>query len=159
MTRLLAALPVVLALQVASAFAAETVITIDADQSIGTVSPRFYGLMTEEINHSYDGGLYAELVQNRAFLDNETRPAHWLAVRGTGAAARNAPSLQKSRLSQRPVTSFPPADSLPSSAGTNLQVKSDLKLDHGWTCGPGPLTNLTTSSNRANFDVWSRQNN
>jgi alpha-N-arabinofuranosidase len=87
MTRLFCALPVLLAFQVASAFAAETVITIDADQSIGTVSPRFYGLMTEEINHSYDGGLYAELVQNRAFLNNETRPAHWSVVQGNGAAA------------------------------------------------------------------------
>ena len=26
--------------------------------------------MTEEINHAYDGGLYAELVRNRAFLDD-----------------------------------------------------------------------------------------
>jgi len=24
-------------------------------------------LMTEEINHSYDGGLYAELIRNRIF--------------------------------------------------------------------------------------------
>ena len=29
------------------------------------VSPRLYGLMTEEINHCYDGGLYAELIRNR----------------------------------------------------------------------------------------------
>lgn len=26
--------------------------------------PAFAGLMTGEINHSYDGGLYAELIQN-----------------------------------------------------------------------------------------------
>ena len=31
------------------------------------VSPTLYGLMTEEINYSYDGGLYAELVRNRTF--------------------------------------------------------------------------------------------
>ncbi len=31
------------------------------------ISPQLYGLMTEGINHSYDGGLYAELIQNRAF--------------------------------------------------------------------------------------------
>ena len=29
--------------------------------------PTFYGLMTEEINYSYEGGLYGELVRNRAF--------------------------------------------------------------------------------------------
>jgi len=33
------------------------------------VPPSFYGLMTEEINHSYDGGLFAELIQNRTFQD------------------------------------------------------------------------------------------
>ena len=26
--------------------------------------------MTEEINYSYDGGLYAELIRNRVFKDN-----------------------------------------------------------------------------------------
>ena len=36
-----------------------------------------YGLMTEEINHAYDGGLYAELIRNRAFLDEAASPAHW----------------------------------------------------------------------------------
>src|SRR5512132_99131 len=53
----------------------------------GKVSPRFYGLMTEEINHAYDGGLYAELVRNRAFLDDAASPVHWSIVQGNGAAA------------------------------------------------------------------------
>ena len=34
------------------------------------VSSTLYGLMTEEINYSYDGGLYGELIRNRAFLDD-----------------------------------------------------------------------------------------
>ena len=34
--------------------------TVDASRSAGQVSPTLYGLMTEEINHSYDGGLYAD---------------------------------------------------------------------------------------------------
>jgi alpha-N-arabinofuranosidase len=42
--------------------------------------------MTEEINHSYDGGLYAELIQNRAFLDNAARPVHWSLVKGENFA-------------------------------------------------------------------------
>ena len=45
------------------------------------------GSRTEEINHGYDGGLYAELVQNRAFLDNAKTPVHWSVVQGDGAAA------------------------------------------------------------------------
>jgi alpha-L-arabinofuranosidase len=62
-------------------------IAIDATSPSGKVSPLFYGLMTEEINHSYDGGLYAELVQNRAFLDDAQSPAHWSVVQSNDAAA------------------------------------------------------------------------
>ncbi len=80
-------LPVFLALSVASAVAEDTALVVDVDQPIGKVSPLHYGLMTEEINHSYDGGLYAELVQNRAFLDNAETPVHWSVVQGPGAAA------------------------------------------------------------------------
>ena len=32
-------------------------LTIHADQPLHKVSPTLYGLMTEEINYSYDGGL------------------------------------------------------------------------------------------------------
>ena len=34
-----------------------------------TVSPMLYGLMTEEINYSYEGGLYAQLIRNPSFKD------------------------------------------------------------------------------------------
>src|ERR1035437_1166295 len=46
-----------------------------------------YGLMTEEINFSYDGGLYAELVRNRAFKEDAKEPVHWSLVQLAGAAA------------------------------------------------------------------------
>ncbi len=62
-------------------------IAIDASAPAGKVSPLLYGLMTEEINHSYDGGLYAELIRNRAFLDDPASPTHWSAVQGDGTAA------------------------------------------------------------------------
>src|SRR5580658_4465417 len=42
-------------------------LNINVTRIISPVSPTLYGLMTEEINHSYDGGLYAEMIQNRAF--------------------------------------------------------------------------------------------
>jgi alpha-N-arabinofuranosidase len=61
--------------------------TVDATQAKGKVSPRHHGLMTEEINHSYDGGLYAELIQNRAFLDDAKSPVHWSVVNGDASAA------------------------------------------------------------------------
>ncbi|MEO8078731.1 MAG: alpha-L-arabinofuranosidase C-terminal domain-containing protein [Acidobacteriota bacterium] len=75
--------------------AAGPTIAIDAASPSGDVSRLFYGLMTEEINHAYDGGLYAELVQNRAFLDDAASPAHWAVVQGEGAAA--AIALDKSQ--------------------------------------------------------------
>ncbi len=45
-------------------------LTIDTAKPVAKVSPTLYGIMTEEINYSYDGGLYAELVSNRTFQTN-----------------------------------------------------------------------------------------
>ena len=68
----LAALCVSLGLPTASrAQSASAVeIQIKADQVASHVSPMLYGLMTEEINYSYDGGLYGELVRNRNFKED-----------------------------------------------------------------------------------------
>src|SRR4030042_346933 len=49
------------------------VLQIKADQVTAKVSPMLYGLMTEEINYSYDGGLYAELIRNRIFKETPMR--------------------------------------------------------------------------------------
>ena len=48
------------------------------------ISPMFYGLMTEEISHSYDGGLYAELIRNRVFKDDAGKPAFWSPIEKNG---------------------------------------------------------------------------
>src|SRR5438045_1668143 len=61
-------------------------LTIDLNQSKAAVSPMLYGLMTEEINYSYDGGLYAELIRNRIFKDDAEKPAHWSVVQDKNAA-------------------------------------------------------------------------
>jgi alpha-N-arabinofuranosidase len=52
-------------------------LTVDLAQVKAKVSPQLYGLMTEEINYSYDGGLYAELVRNRTFQDRGKIPPSW----------------------------------------------------------------------------------
>ena len=63
-------------------FAQAPSFTIQADHPVATVSPTFYGLMTEEINYSYDGGIYAELVRDRT-------PAHaWDALNNWPIVAR-----------------------------------------------------------------------
>ncbi len=72
---------------------ASPALTIDLQKPTGRVSPTLYGLMTEEINFSYDGGLYAELVRNRVFRDQtftteRHNPAHWTLVeRGNSSAS------------------------------------------------------------------------
>jgi alpha-N-arabinofuranosidase len=55
---------------------------IKADQVAAKVSPMLYGLMTEEINFSYEGGLYGELVRNRTFKANATNAVYWETVGG-----------------------------------------------------------------------------
>src|SRR5207249_4861001 len=82
--------PLLLYVAVTSTRAAEPTIAIDAASPAGNVSRLFYGLMTEEINHAYDGGLYAELVRNRAFLDDAATPAHWSLVQADGSIATMA---------------------------------------------------------------------
>ena len=61
-------------------------LTVKVDKPGVKISPMFYGLMTEEINHAYDGGLYAELIQNRVFKDNAKNPVHWSLIQGEGGA-------------------------------------------------------------------------
>ena len=64
---------------------AQTVkLTLDLGKDGVDVSSKLYGLMTEEINHSYDGGLYAELIRNRVFKDNPKAPDNWAVVEEGG---------------------------------------------------------------------------
>ncbi len=92
--RLSAKLPSLLIVALTTAFpvlsqaqpANPAVIQIKADQVTGSVSPTLYGLMTEEINYSYEGGLYAELIRNRSFKENATNTPHWQLVQDDGAA-------------------------------------------------------------------------
>jgi alpha-N-arabinofuranosidase len=67
--------------------AAPAQLTIDASKIVSPVSPTLYGMMTEEINHAFDGGLYAELLQNRTFRSSWLGFDHWDLVRNGNAAA------------------------------------------------------------------------
>src|SRR5664279_145190 len=85
-------LKICLLLLVATGFAVNPVlsqtpvITLDLAKTSANVSPKLYGLMTEEINHAYDGGLYAELIRNRIFKDNKTSPEGWSLVQDNPSA-------------------------------------------------------------------------
>ncbi|MEO8886036.1 MAG: alpha-L-arabinofuranosidase C-terminal domain-containing protein [Mucilaginibacter sp.] len=78
---------VILGLFMANNTQAQTKLTLDLSKPGVKVSPKLYGIMTEEINHSYDGGLYAELIRNRAFKDNVNTPEAWSLVQDGDAKA------------------------------------------------------------------------
>src|SRR5438132_10594094 len=60
-------------------------VTVKVDRPGPRIDPLFYGLMTEEINFSYDGGLYAELIRNRTFRDDPKGPVNWSVVKDGGS--------------------------------------------------------------------------
>jgi alpha-N-arabinofuranosidase len=64
---------------------APSTLTLQMDKPGAPVSKQLYGLMTEEINYSYDGGLYAELIRNRIFKDNPKNPDYWSVVKEEGS--------------------------------------------------------------------------
>jgi alpha-N-arabinofuranosidase len=78
-------------LSVAVAQEKPAVLTIHMNKAVSKVSPTLYGLMTEEINYSYDGGLHAELVRNRTFKARRRDVPYWLlAEYGNAQAAMEA---------------------------------------------------------------------
>ena len=66
-------------------------LNIHAGQPVHAVSPTLYGLMTEEINYSYDGGLYAEMVRNRIFRPDWTGVPYWYLVEDGNSIAKMTP--------------------------------------------------------------------
>jgi alpha-N-arabinofuranosidase len=70
------------------------VLRIDGAKPGPNVSPMLYGLMTEEINFSYDGGLYGELVRNRSFKEDAKEPAHWSLIQEGASASMSLDTTQ-----------------------------------------------------------------
>ena len=84
------------------------VLTIHPNQPVSAVSPTLYGLMTEEINFSYDGGLYAELVRNRTFRADWSGILYWYLLENGNSSAKM---------------------SIDDKAGPSDALKSSLKLE------------------------------
>ncbi len=77
----------------AASLQAQTVLNINAAQRGVAISPSLYGIFFEEINHAGDGGLYAELVQNRSFEDDAAEPVHWTTVGNAEATVSTEDNL------------------------------------------------------------------
>ena len=52
-------------------------LTIDVAAPGKPISPDLFGIFFEDLNYAADGGLYAELLQNRSFEYNATEQASW----------------------------------------------------------------------------------
>lgn len=64
----------------------EASLKVQVDKPGFAISPMLWGIFFEDINHSADGGLYAELVRNISFEDGD-KLLHWKVGLGDGAAA------------------------------------------------------------------------
>ena len=83
----------------APALHAQATLSIEVQQPKAPASKMLYGLMTEEINYSYDGGLYAELVNNRTFRSDWSGILNWFLVEKGSSSAKisvdkNGPSAE-----------------------------------------------------------------
>jgi alpha-N-arabinofuranosidase len=66
-------------------------LTVDTAKILHPVSPMLYGLMTEEINHSYEGGLYAQMLSNPTFRIQWDGVENWDLIRNGSARASVQP--------------------------------------------------------------------
>ena len=112
---------------------------VELNRPKAPVSPTLYGLMTEEINYSYDGGLYAELVRNRTFRSDWTGILNWFLIEIGAASAKVSVDSNEG-----------PSSALPSSAKLEV-TKADANSPAGllnegyWGIASRPNTRYTGS--------------
>jgi alpha-N-arabinofuranosidase len=63
----------------------ELELVLDISATGTAISPNLYGLQFEEVNHMGDGGIYAELVQNRSFNESDSSPSPWSLITSEGS--------------------------------------------------------------------------
>src|SRR5687768_1835324 len=103
-------------------------ITVDASRAGHAIPANLYGIFFEEISHAGEGGLYAELIQNRGFEDSRLPPMCTLE-KGFVVPPRT-PHFDTGRPSdwrlRWNVTSETPAWTLDAAAGTAELRLTDL---------------------------------
>lgn len=132
------------------------VLQIKADEIKGTVSPTLYGLMTEEINYSYEGGLYGELIANRTFNPAANEMKFWSAAGGATITIDTNMPLNDALTTSMKVDATSAAENSPAGivnsgywgipvrAKTTYQVSFYAKASGGFS---GPLTVSLESAN------------
>ena len=150
---LLKVCPLALLLLGSSLPAQQLRLTLDVGKAVTPVSPTLYGLMIEEINHSIDGGLYAEMVQNRAFHYDWSGTTPWdLVRRGSSQGTReldltSGPAQELSSSMKLSITSASPENEagLKNPGYWGFGLKADTTYTgslyaHIEKDSPGPIT-------------------
>lgn len=139
-------------------------LTIAVDQPGVQVSPLLYGVFFEEINRAGEGGIYAEMIQNRSFEDAAT-PIAWKAVNASISLdkslplnANNTTSLRVEAAAGGGVANGGFARDWnqrndPGRISVEKGTKYDLSL---YARAPGPVT-LTVSLEGANREILASQ--
>lgn len=114
----------------------EVDLVVDIAKPTVELSPHLYGLFFEDINYGADGGLYAELIQNRSFeYHPRSNPAHsplfgWEKVEHDGATASLTVSEAQPLNSRNPHYLEVALDG-PGEAGVGNSGFDGIRLDEG----------------------------
>jgi alpha-L-arabinofuranosidase len=68
-------------------------IRVNLSDEKAPIPPTLYGIFMEEISHAFDGGIYAELIQNRSFEEGVLPPGMRLVKKPDGALKMELESL------------------------------------------------------------------
>jgi alpha-L-arabinofuranosidase len=82
---------------------AAATVTIQGNQPGAVVSSNLFGIFFEEINFAGDGGIYAEMVRNRAF-NNSAKPDYWTLVTNGAAAGTMAVDFSQPLNTNKPCS-------------------------------------------------------
>ncbi|MFK8908568.1 alpha-L-arabinofuranosidase C-terminal domain-containing protein [Streptomyces sp. YS-3] len=97
-------------------------LTVDTTRPGPVVSPDLGGIFFEDINHSGEGGLYAELVNNRSFMAAAT-PLHWSTVGAATFAVDPAQPLSQALTQSLRVTTSAAGDGVANEGFWGIPVR------------------------------------
>ncbi len=102
----------------------QATLTVQADAQPKAISPHLIGIFFEDINYAADGGLYAELIQNRDFEydPTENRNPAWGPTYAWSLTKADGTTAQPTIATERPLhANNPHYVSLPAGEGLTLQ--------------------------------------